>query len=430
MSVETHLFDSGLKVAVEQVPSSHTIAVNVMVGIGGLDETEAEAGLSHLLEHCVHKQTDVFPDQETRLDYEKEYQYLSGAVTTPMHTLYYARGVQLEPMLRGLASQVATPALRDEHVAEEVAVVTREAKMNLDNPVARSYFAVHQHLFNSPYSRPVIGYWQKLGYSGEDVRAYFHKAYSLGEIAVVATGKASMAEVVESVDRYLEQSPLADHSADSAPRYANLPNRLLGQSGRYGILGDQHNNVYLQVVHPMDDKLRNIYFGDERFAYYIASNILGSSVAKSLREDRQLSYDGEYWVANDDHPATWRVGASVTCEPLKIEDALEAFDEGVTGVLKLDERKLRLELQAAEGFALQSLDDISSLAARITSSIEYDVEPLSAAETVAIYKRLTPDKVAEALQHLVAAYNNTEKYIFVGGDEEALEGYPIIAPTL
>lgn len=433
MALETHEFESGLKVAVEQVPTAHTTAVNVMVKVGGLNEAEDEAGLSHLLEHCVHKQTDLYSSNDNRLEYEQAYQYSSFANTSLSRTMYGARGPKFDPMIRGLAATICTPALKDEHIAEEVAVVTREAKMNLDKPDARMYFAALQHVFSPPYSRPVIGYWQNLAFDGEEVREYYHREYSLGKIAIIATGKASIEEVVLATDKYFESSPLANKTtADPQPQKHSLPPLIIGEPGIYGINTEQHSNVSLESGHPLIEELKAKFLSPARFAYYTAAQFIGSAVAKSLRDDRQLSYDGGYWVNTNNTPEIWTAGANVTCDSEKIDEAIAAFDYGVekAALVKPGSLRIRNSVLAAQGAALISVDDIGAACASITGAIEYGVEPLSREKFVSAYKKMRPADVAEAIQHLAEEYKNSEKFTFIGGDSETIKSYPLLEPKL
>jgi predicted Zn-dependent peptidase len=426
MAIEKHEFPSGLQVYVEQVPNAHSTTVNIMVGVGGLEETDESAGLSHLLEHCVHKQTSLFRSNEERLDYEQEHQYYSGANTSSLRTLYYGSGIQFEPLFRGLAATVAEPTLSDKHIAEEVSVVTREARMNLDNNGARSYFASLQHMFNHPYGRPVIGYWEALNFDGDQVRDFHATHYALGKIVVAASGAASIEQVADAAKQYLEASSLRA----TIKKQRLVPSVRMGEPGTYGIETDQHNNVSLTIAHSIKSATKPSLLNEERFAYWTAHGILSDSVAKSLREDRQLSYDGSYNLDTDGHPNIWHAQASVTCEADKIEQAWQAIDEGIKAVSKLKIAKIRRALLAAQGSALMALDNPGASAGRIISSLEVGLEPNSSEQVVKIYKKLKPADVVEALSQLVASYLETEKYKFISGDKSIVEAYPLIEPKL
>jgi len=49
--------DSGIRVVTERVPSVRSVALGMWVRVGSRDEADAEAGISHFLEHMLFKGT-------------------------------------------------------------------------------------------------------------------------------------------------------------------------------------------------------------------------------------------------------------------------------------------------------------------------------------------------------------------------------------
>src|SRR5881397_2321962 len=52
-----HVLHNGVRVLVQEYPSSEVVAVQLWVRAGGRDETAAELGLAHYLEHMLFKGT-------------------------------------------------------------------------------------------------------------------------------------------------------------------------------------------------------------------------------------------------------------------------------------------------------------------------------------------------------------------------------------
>ena len=65
---------SGARVVTEEVPSVRSVALGLWVRTGSRDETPAQAGVSHFLEHLLFKGTDRFGTK----DYQKEKAELVG----------------------------------------------------------------------------------------------------------------------------------------------------------------------------------------------------------------------------------------------------------------------------------------------------------------------------------------------------------------
>ena len=52
--------DSGIRVVTEAVPSVRSVALGLWVRTGSRDETPAQAGVSHFLEHLLFKGTERY----------------------------------------------------------------------------------------------------------------------------------------------------------------------------------------------------------------------------------------------------------------------------------------------------------------------------------------------------------------------------------
>ena len=66
--VELTELDGGLKVVTETVPSVRSVALGLWVRTGSRDETPAQAGVSHFLEHLLFKGTDaLLGDRDLRV---------------------------------------------------------------------------------------------------------------------------------------------------------------------------------------------------------------------------------------------------------------------------------------------------------------------------------------------------------------------------
>ena len=57
--------DSGLRVVTETVPSFRSVALGLWVRTGSRDETPAQAGVSHFLEHLLFKGTKRYSAIDT-----------------------------------------------------------------------------------------------------------------------------------------------------------------------------------------------------------------------------------------------------------------------------------------------------------------------------------------------------------------------------
>src|SRR3989338_11596527 len=57
MKTKTHTLSNGLTVVLEENHSSPVLSFNALFKVGSADETDAEAGISHFIEHMLFKGT-------------------------------------------------------------------------------------------------------------------------------------------------------------------------------------------------------------------------------------------------------------------------------------------------------------------------------------------------------------------------------------
>jgi predicted Zn-dependent peptidase len=104
--VERSVLPGGLKVVTEQITSVRSCAVGIWVKTGSRNETEAQAGITHFLEHMLFKGTET----RSAFDIAQSMEAVGGflnAFTSNEHTCYFARclDTELETAIRVRANQ-------------------------------------------------------------------------------------------------------------------------------------------------------------------------------------------------------------------------------------------------------------------------------------------------------------------------------------
>lgn len=135
MTLLTHTFPSGLRLIAEEMPHMQSMAIAISVDVGARWESEAQHGISHLLEHMAFKGTARF----SPLEIAEQFDAIGGhfnAFTSHEHTVYYAK-------VLGEHWQTATDILCDivqhslfdaEELAREKGVILQELAMHQDTP--------------------------------------------------------------------------------------------------------------------------------------------------------------------------------------------------------------------------------------------------------------------------------------------------------
>ena len=90
MAAEVSRLSNGITVVTDRMPHLESVALGVWVGAGARTETEAEHGISHLLEHMAFKGTRRRSAQEIAEAIEAVGGEMN-AETSVDHTAYYVR---------------------------------------------------------------------------------------------------------------------------------------------------------------------------------------------------------------------------------------------------------------------------------------------------------------------------------------------------
>src|SRR5580658_3719211 len=125
--IETSVLPSGLRLVTETMPGAVSATVGFWVGVGSRDESDAQAGISHFLEHLLFKGTPTRSARSIADDIDAVGGDMN-AYTTKEYTTFYVRllGKDLELGLDVLSDIMWNPALRPSEVDAERQVILEE----------------------------------------------------------------------------------------------------------------------------------------------------------------------------------------------------------------------------------------------------------------------------------------------------------------
>lgn len=202
MQFKRHTLSNGLEVIAECDPSALSLAVGFFVQTGARDETPAEAGVSHFLEHMVFKGTARRTAEEVNREFDELGAHYN-AFTSEESTVYYASLLpehQAESI--DLLADILRPSLRTEDFDMEKKVILEEIEMYLDQPpygmddhIKRLCFGDH------PIANSVLGTAESVAALTSDaMRDYFNRRYSPGNLVLAAAGSVDFDALVEQAE--------------------------------------------------------------------------------------------------------------------------------------------------------------------------------------------------------------------------------------
>ncbi len=363
---------SGVRVVTEEVPSVRSVALGLWVRTGSRNETPAQAGVSHFLEHLLFKGTERYSAIEISERFDglgASINAATGKETTHLHARFLDE--HSEEVFDLLAEMLLAPTYPE--VDSERQVVLEEIAMYEDEPQDRVHDVLAEAVFGEhPLGRRVLGEAEVIAsIPVPDIESYRSARYTGPQIVVGAAGHLDHARIVELSERLVQ--PPADGEGVA------LATGLDG-SGRLRFYAKETEQYHICFGAP---GLRRE--DQRRYPLAVLDSIFGGSTSSRLfrevREKRGLAYAvGSYSEQFTDQglvatyvgtrkdnveEACAIIGAELArlrSEPVSAEE-LSRAKESVKGRLVLSSestaaRMTRISRATLFGLPIESLDEM------------------------------------------------------------------------
>ncbi len=413
--VELTELDGGLKVVTETVPSVRSVALGLWVRTGSRDETPAQAGVSHFLEHLLFKGTKRYSAIEIS-EYFDGLGAATNAATSKETTQLYSRFLDehTEKALDLLAEMFLRPTFPD--IDSERQVVIEEIAMYEDEPSDRVHDVLADAMYgDSPLGRRILGTADVIGSIPiPDISAYHRARYVSSNIVVSASGSLEHDRIVELVGTHLrpERGEVAPSNGGPAA------------GGRLRFYPKETEQYHVCFGAP------GISRSDERrFVLNVMDTILGGSSSsrlfREIREKRGLAYSvGSYASQFADqgsvamYVGTREDNVAEACEVIAAE--LESLRTTAVGADELERAK-----EHVKGRTVLVLESTSARMSRNANAVLFGLPLFGLDEIIARIDAVTIDDVAELAAELYAPENISAACI--GADEDCFRS--AVAPV-
>jgi predicted Zn-dependent peptidase len=392
--IEFTTLDSGVRVVTEAMPSVRSVALGLWVRTGSRDETPAQAGVSHFLEHLLFKGTE----RHSAIEISELFDGMgaaTNAATGKESTHLHARFLDehTEEAFDLMGEMLLAPALPPDEIDSEREVVLEEIAMYEDEPQDRVHDVLAEALYgDQPLGRRVLGKAEVIGgIPVPDIADYHDARYTAGNIVVAAAGHVDHARITELSERVLAS---ARAGGDAGP-------------GANGAAEQARLSFY-----PKETEQYHICFGgpgiaradERRYALGVLDTIFGGSVSSRLfrevREKRGLAYSvGSYTHEFVDrgfvamYVGTRADNVAEACEIIGRE-LVKLRDEGVG-----DEELARAK-EHVKGRMVLGLEASGARMGRLARSVLFDIPLLSMDEMLERVDSVTADEVADLAREL------------------------------
>jgi len=278
------VLDNGIEVLSERIQGVRSASVGVWVRQGSVHESDAESGVSHMLEHMVFKGTERRSAVESALALEG----LGGslaAYTSREHTSYQARVLDehVPEALDVLSDLVTSPRLDEDDLRLEREVVLEEIAQVEDTPDDLVFELHGEWLWNGhPYGRSILGTPETVGgMSAESLRRLHRSTYTGANLVVAGAGNLEHGDFVGRVEELFERVEPGTRSGEAEPTPAT----------RAGL---EHREKETAQTHIVFGTGVPGHAHPDRYALILLSSALGAGMSSRLfqkvREELGLCY--------------------------------------------------------------------------------------------------------------------------------------------
>ena len=288
--------ESGVRIVTEAMPSVRSVSLGFWVGTGSRHESEAQAGLSHLLEHLLFKGSARYGSLEIDQIFDAMGAELNAG-TGKETTSVFARVIDthLDDAFDVMADMVFRPLLSD--IDSEREVILEEIAMYEDDPQEKVFDVLGEATFgDDPLGRAIIGTAEVVSGTSAAEIARFHAArYTPANVVISASGAVDHDALVALARDRVPAAPAAAASPATPggapavfdPHAGNGPVLVPAASRRFERKDTEQFHVCLggAGISRHDDR---------RFALRVLDTLFGgtssSRLFQEVREQRGLAY--------------------------------------------------------------------------------------------------------------------------------------------
>ncbi|HEX6585708.1 MAG TPA: pitrilysin family protein [Solirubrobacterales bacterium] len=384
--------DSGIRVVTEAVPSVRSVALGLWVRTGSRDETPAQAGVSHFLEHLLFKGTK----RHSAIEIAEIFDGLGAAVnaaTGKESTNLYARflDTHTEEAFDLLSEMLLGPTYPE--IDSEREVVLEEIAMYEDEPQDKVHDVLDHAIFGGhPLGRRVLGEAEVISsIPVPDIDAYHRARYTGATIVVAAAGNVDHEKVVDLTRRHVEPPAAAGNGTS-----VEVP-KIKG--ARIGFQEKDTEQFHICFGGPGIDRA-----DDRRYALSVLDAVFGGSTSSRLfrevREKRGLAYAvGSY---TQQYLDSGLIGLYVGTREDNVEEACGIIGRELASVSAdgINDDELARAKEHVKGRMVLSSESTAARMARIGKAVLFDTPLLTLDEVLEQVDAVSGDDVAELAREL------------------------------
>jgi len=388
--------DNGVRLITVTMPHTLSVAISIFIGVGSRYETEAEAGVSHFIEHLLFKGTQKRPTaREISEAIEGVGGILNGGTDKEL-TVYWCKVARphfllaLEVLVDMLLRSRFDPA----DIERERQVIIEEINMGMDSPQQWVNVLIDELLWpEHPLGRDIAGSKESVtAITREMMLDYLAGQYQPGNTVVAIAGNIQHQEMVTAVSQALgnwtNRREPAGFSAyrEQLPRRLHIETRDIEQAHLCLALPG------LSLFHP------------KRFTLDLLNIILGEGMSSRLfveiRDKLGLAYSIHSYVDHLLDSGSAVIYAGV--EPKNLSTAIRAILEQLSELRGIiPESELSKAKELSKGRLLLRMEDNRNVAGWVGGQEILTGRILSVEQVVSIIDAITAEELKQLAGELL-----------------------------
>ncbi len=281
--IQKNTLDNGIRVLTEQMPGVHSVTLGVWVLSGSRNESPAQNGISHFVEHMLFKGTESRSARDIALEIDSVGGILN-AFTSREYCCFHAKLLagKIPLAIELLADAILNSVFDLDEMEKERRVILQEILMLEDDPEELVHDLFSRRFWQGhSLGMPIQGTLESVGELTRDsLKSFVDEHFRGGNLLVCAAGNLDHADIVNQVAAAFDRLPpgrdVVDKVCPLGGRGLDFVERDLEQI--HFCLGTRS----LSQSHP------------DRFGSYLLNTILGGSMScrlfQKIREEHGLAY--------------------------------------------------------------------------------------------------------------------------------------------
>jgi predicted Zn-dependent peptidase len=378
--------ENGVRLITCSMPHTRSASIIFYIGAGARYETDAEAGISHFIEHLCFKGTQK---RHTSKDISEAIEGVGGIInggTDKEITLFWCR-VASQHFNLGidvLVDLLLNPRFDAKDIDRERQVIIEEINMSLDSPRQRVGMLIDELLWpGQPLGRDVAGTKDTVSsITRQQMLDCFTSRYTPNNTVVSIAGQIEDNRVTDTIHKFLGKWKPRDISA-------GFPSKDDQKAAKLNIEFRDTEQVHLCLGIPGLS-----LFHPDRFALDLMSIVLGEGMSSRLfteiREKQGLAYDIHSYTDHLTDTGALIIHAGV--EPQRLEEALKAVLSQLAQIKgDVFESELKKAKEMAKGRLLIGLENSRNVAAWFGAQAILTNQILTADDVIAMIETTTTE---------------------------------------